>query len=117
MPQTLQFVSDPRAAAEQVFRILAPGGVLLLTVPCIGKIGRGELPQDRWRFTELGCRTLLEPTFGSNAVVTRGYGNVASAMAFLDGLATEDLSRQELDFVDDAYPIIVTARAVKGLPT
>lgn len=117
LTQTLQFVSDPRAAADHVFRILAPGGVLLLTVPCISKIGRGERPRDRWRFTELGCRTLLEPTFGSRAVVTGGYGNVVSAMAFLDGLAAEDLSRQQLDSVDDAYPVIVTVRAVKSLRT
>ena len=112
LTQTLQFVDDPRAALRHVHRILAPGGVLLLTVPVISRVGPGERDQDRWRFTEVGCRSLLGPLFGPRLSI-RSYGNVLSAVAFLEGMAAEELRRDELDVQDEAYPVIVSARAIK----
>jgi hypothetical protein len=41
------------------------------------------------------------------------YGNVLAAIAFLHGLAREDLSDRELDVRDDFYPVVVAVRAVK----
>lgn len=112
--QTLQFVTDLDAAVRNVYELLAPGGRLLMTVPSISKVGRGERSHDRWRFTELGCETLLMGTFGRDAVSTRSYGNVVAAMAFLDGIAAEELSPATRDYVDEAFPIVIAARAVKG---
>lgn len=113
LTQTLQYVSDPFAAIRHVHRMLAPRGVLLLTLPGLSRVGARERNVDRWRFTDVGCRTILEPVFGSANVEVRSHGNVLAAVAFLEGMATEELRREELDVLDPAYPVIVTARAVK----
>ena len=51
--QTLQFVYDVRAALATLHRILAPGGVLLATVPGITKISPPEDEEfgEWWHFT------------------------------------------------------------------
>ena len=51
--QTLQFVYDVRAALATLHRILAPGGVLLATVPGITKISPPEDEEygEWWHYT------------------------------------------------------------------
>jgi hypothetical protein len=41
------------------------------------------------------------------------HGNVLAAVAFLHGLATEDLRPQELRHRDADYELVITARAIK----
>jgi hypothetical protein len=41
------------------------------------------------------------------------YGNVLAAIAFLTGMAAEELSSEELDHLDEEYPVIVAVRAVR----
>ena len=41
------------------------------------------------------------------------YGNVLSATAFLQGLAVEELTRDDLAPLDHAYPVILGVRARK----
>jgi SAM-dependent methyltransferase len=112
--QTLQYIYPLEKAVETVHRILKPGGVWLLTVPGISQIS----PYDRerwgehWRFTPQSVERLVSTRFDLPTV--HGHGNVLAAMGFLQGLACEDLTREELDHVDDRYPMLVTARAVKS---
>jgi SAM-dependent methyltransferase len=111
--QTLQYVYDLPAAAATIARLLAPGGVLLLTVPGISQISpvdRG-LWGEHWRFTPESVERLLRGAFGT--VEVAGHGNVLAAIGFLHGLSCEDLRVEELDHHDDRYPMLVTARAVK----
>ena len=111
--QTLQYVFDVRRAVATVHRMLKPGGVWLLTVPGISQIS----PYDRdrwgehWRFTPQSVKRLLAEAFSDFEV--RAFGNVLAATGFLQGLACEDLTADELDHVDDRYPMLVTARAVR----
>ena len=51
--QTLQFIYDVRAAVAGTRALLAPGGVLLATVPGISQISREDMRDwgDWWRFT------------------------------------------------------------------
>lgn len=111
--QTLQYVYALEAAVATLHRILAPGGVLLLTVPGISQIS----PYDRqrwgehWRFTPQSIERLLRTAFDD--VEAAGHGNVLASIGFLHGLACEDLTVAELNHADDRYPMLVTARAVK----
>jgi len=56
--EVLEHTLDPFSAADEIFRLLKPGGILLLTVPFNFRI-HGPLP-DCWRFTEHGIRELLK---------------------------------------------------------
>jgi hypothetical protein len=47
-------------------------------------------------------------------VDVRARGNVLTAIAFLIGMATEELSTRELEHDDPFFPMLVTVRAVKG---
>jgi len=113
--QTLQFVYDVRAALATLHRVLAPGGVLLATVPGITKISPPEDEQygEWWHFTARSARRLAEEAFAEGNVETRSYGNVLSAAGFLYGLAASDLKPEELAAHDRLYEVTVGLRAVK----
>lgn len=114
--QTLPFVTDVRAALRQVFRILRPGGTLLLTVPGISQVSRYDADRwgDYWRFTPQAVRMLLDELFGPAAVRVFTYGNLRAAIGLLEGLATHELPTHILDVVDEDYPVIAAACATKG---
>ena len=113
--QTLQFVYDIRAALATLHRIVAPGGVLLATVPGITKISPPEDEEygEWWHFTARSAQRLAEEAFGAGNVESRSYGNVLSAAGFLYGLAAADLKAEELAAHDRLYEVIVGVRAVK----
>ncbi len=113
LTQTLQYIYHPQAAIAQVYRILRPGGVLLMTVPGIIKMDPNFVGTDYWRFTVDSCAALASEAFGAEAITVRTYGNVLSAIAFLTGLAHEELSPRELDTRDPAYQLVIAVRAVK----
>jgi len=114
--QTLQMIYDANAALRTLHRILKPGGVLLLTSHGISKIGR-RLGRDDWgeywRFTTQSLEILIAENFPGAKATISSYGNVLSAVSYLHGLATEELSPAELDYHDPDYEVIVTARVVK----
>jgi SAM-dependent methyltransferase len=112
LTQTLQYVFDLRAALEQARRILRPGGVLLVTLPVVSKVA-GQPLTDYWRFTPGVVSELLDQTFGPGAAEVEGRGNVLAQVAFLEGLAAEDLSTAELEVDDERSPLVVSARAVR----
>lgn len=111
--QTLQVIYDLRAALAHAHRILRLGGVLLATVPGICRIEQAFYSTDYWRFTVASCSRLFGDIFGAEQTTVCGRGNVLSAMAFLTGMASEELSRRELDAVDARFPVVITVRAIK----
>ena len=112
LTQVLQYVADVPAAVANLARALAPGGVLLISVPAIGRIGRSDVGVDLWRFTPAGLRRVVEEAFGVNVAV-EAEGNVFAALAFLAGAAAEELSESELVSRDECFPVVVLARAVR----
>ena len=114
--QTLQLIYDARAAIRTLRRILKPGGVLLATFPGISQISRYDMDRwgDYWHFTTLSTRRLFEEAFPADHIEVKAYGNVLAAIAFLHGLATEELRKEELDYYDPDYEVIITVRAVKS---
>ncbi len=115
LTQVLPFLYDVRAAVANCYAALKPGGVLLLTVPGISQVS----PEDRdswgdyWRFTSSSVRRLLGDAFGSDNVQLQTYGNVLTAASFLYGIASQELTRQELDHHDEQFEVIIAARAIK----
>jgi len=115
LTQTLQFIPDVPAAVRHTHRMLKPGGVLLCTVPSVSRLApRYGLERDYWRFTPASCRVLFGERFGPDRIEVRGWGNVLAGVAFLMGMAAEELSERELNRQDDYFPLIVTVRAVKA---
>lgn len=113
LTQTLQYVFDLEAGIAAIARLLAPGGVVLATVPTLGRMdATGGLERDFWRFTPTSARRLFEAVFGA-AVEVEAHGNVLLASAFLFGLAAEELRERELAENDPLFPLIVTIRARK----
>ncbi|HEU5100111.1 MAG TPA: methyltransferase domain-containing protein [Roseiflexaceae bacterium] len=109
LTQTLQFIYDTRAALTQAHRILRPGGVLLVTVPAVSRLDRRLV--DYWRFTVASCSELFGEVFGRQQVQVQAYGNVLTAMAFLTGMAHEELSRREIETHDQRFPVIIAVCA------
>lgn len=117
--QTLQFIYDVRAALRTLHRLLKPGGVLLATSHGIGQIARWDMDHwgEYWRMTSLSAQRLFTEVFPATHVTVQAHGNVLVALAFLHGLASEELQRAELDYDDPNYEVLITIRAVKPQPT
>ena len=115
LTQTLQLIFDVRAVARHAHRMLAPGGVLLVTVPAVSKLaGDPASYPDHWRFTGMSARRLFEDAFGAGNVEVRTDGNALAGAAFLLGMAAEELGQRRLDAADPRHPVLVTVRAVKA---
>ncbi|MBA3734631.1 MAG: methyltransferase domain-containing protein [Actinobacteria bacterium] len=114
LTQTLQYIYDLKAAVAHAHRILGPGGTLLCTVPVISRIDRRELESEYWRLTAASCSRLFGDVFASDDVAVQGRGNLLAAVAFLVGMAAEELSARELEGDDPFFPLLVTVRATKA---
>jgi SAM-dependent methyltransferase len=115
LTQTLHLIYDARAAAVTVHRILKPGGRLLLTVPGISQISDDQWQASWcWSFTSRSVGLLLAEAFPHGSVTVEAHGNVLTAIAFLHGLATEELDADELAHRDRAYELVITACARKA---
>lgn len=116
LTQTLQLIFDPPAAIRTLHRILKPGGTLLVTVPGISPVATDSVwgPTWHWSFTENSIRRLIGTRFEPAHCRFETHGNVLAAVAFLEGLAAEDLRQEELTTADRDYPVIITAWARKS---
>ncbi|MFD2247981.1 glycosyltransferase [Pontibacter ruber] len=114
LTQTLQMIYDFKGALGTCYRILKPGGTLLLTVPGITPIDHGEWKETwYWSFTDKAMRKLFEETFDAGATDIRTYGNVFAASAFLYGVGLPEVPQKKLDIQDPHYQVIVAVKAVK----
>jgi SAM-dependent methyltransferase len=108
--QTMQMIYDVRAALRHLHRLLRPGGILLATTAGIARIGRREGVDpwgEYWHLTSQSARRLFSEVFEPGRVEVRTYGNVLTAVAFLHGLAAEELTPAELDYVDPDYEVLI----------
>jgi SAM-dependent methyltransferase len=114
LTQTLHLLLNIPAAVATLRRILKQGGVLLVTVPWVSPIDRGEWDESWcWSIAPTALNRLLSDRFGAQNVEVRHYGNVYSATAFLYGLAEHELNSAMLDVHDPYCPVIVAARAFR----
>ena len=112
--QTLDLIYDIRSAIRTLHRILKPGGALLATFPGIHQTScRKYGEQYLWAFNQLSAQRLFEEAFPAANVEIKAYGNVLTAASFLYGVAVEELRREELDYHDPDYELLITLRAIK----
>ncbi|HEY0653433.1 MAG TPA: glycosyltransferase [Chryseosolibacter sp.] len=112
--QTLHLIYDFKSALHTCYRILKPGGTLLLTVPGITQVDRG-LWKDYWlwSFTDTAMRKVMSETFNGSQVEINTHGNVHVASAFLYGMGLPEMSSKALAYNDPSYQVIITVKAVK----
>ena len=113
LTQTLHLIYEVRSCLSHLERSLAPGGVLLLTVPGITRVPRSHEGHWYWSFTRDSVQRLLNEKFAPSLVDVSAHGNILAATAFLHGLAREELRSDELGLYDPEYPLIICARAQK----
>ena len=112
--QTLHLIYDFRKALHTCYRVLRPGGALLLTVPGISNIDRGEWKDYwLWSFTAASMRKVMKETFNGSDVNIETYGNVFAAAAFLYGMGLPEVSKDSLMHNDPSYPLIISVKAIK----
>jgi SAM-dependent methyltransferase len=114
--QVLVLVRHATQAMREMRRILKPGGVALVTMPGISHIS--PLPEEAaawsWSFYQNTLRSLLaEAGFDADSLQVEGRGNLRTTVAFLAGLAQQDLAPGDYDTDDARFPLIVTARALR----
>jgi hypothetical protein len=113
--QVLQFTKDPAAALATMRRILAPGGTLLMTVPCVSNLDTEANWHDRWRFTSRAVTEMAESAAkAGDDIRIESHGNVLAIVTFLHGLSAEELAPEELAERDGRYEMIVTLRLRKA---
>lgn len=113
--QTLQVIYDIRTTIATLYRILKPGGVLLATASGMAQLSLEDFDRwgEYWRFTSQSAKLLFKEAFSAGTVTVQSYGNVLTAISFLEGLACEDLKQSELDARDRSYEVLIAVRAVK----
>ena len=112
--QTLQLIYDVRAAVATLHRILRCGGVLLATFPGITHTQDGQWSADWcWNLTPASGRRLFSDQFGTPNVRLEAHGNVLAAIAFLHGIACEELTIAELDARQPAFDVTIAVRAIR----
>ena len=116
--QVLQHMYEPRGAIAALYRLLKPGGVLLLTVGGIGQISYDPKVEPWgfcWRFTPKSVEKMVTERFPAELTRIRARGNVLAATAFLHGLVVQEMLPGDLDVDDPDYDVTITGRAMKPL--
>jgi hypothetical protein len=115
--QTLLLIYDYVSAIRSLYKMLKPGGVLLVTLPGITQgipnTMLGGAGGDWWRFTGQSAQRTFAGIFGAENVAVKTYGNVLTATAFLQGLVQEELTQDELEYHDPDYEVIIGIKATK----
>jgi glycosyltransferase involved in cell wall biosynthesis len=115
LTQTLHLIYDFKGALTTCYRILKPGGVLLLTSPGITPIDHGEWGKTwYWSFTDRALTALIAETFPTGNAEIETFGNVYVATAFLYGMGIPEVPQKKMDYHDPHFQVIITVKAIKG---
>lgn len=113
--QTLNFIFDTRSAVEGINQVLKPAGTALVTVAGLCQVSKYDYERwgDFWRFTDQSAKKLFENCFGKENIDVVTYGNVFAATCLLQGITVEDITKEELDYNDTTYQVIIGIIAKK----
>lgn len=115
LTQVLSFIYDWQTAIRSCFGLLKEDGCVLVTLPGISQISRYDMDRwgDYWRFTDASVQRAFSAVFGKENVRIEVHGNVLSACALLYGLASHELSSDELGHCDPDYQVVIAVVATK----
>lgn len=111
LTQTLPVIYDGRAVMRNCYAALKPGGTLLVTAPCLCRYS--PHPEDFWRLTDRSLARLITDNTDCVDFEIEAHGNLVASIAFLVGMASCELTPEELDHRDARFPIMVAARLRK----
>lgn len=113
--QTLQYIYDVRTAMQNIFAMLKPKGVALITVPGIKPLCLFDEDSwgENWSFTEKSMTHLCEGLGDKAMFSVCSYGNVKVAAAYLYGICCEELEESDFAYQDRQYPFLITVRVQK----
>ena len=107
-------IANADAALKQIHHALRPGGVALITVPGITPVDRGEWKESwYWSFTKPAMQKTMAQIFPAANVTAQNFGNVLVANALLYGMGLPELKKEQMDYTDPHYQVIITVKAVK----
>lgn len=111
--ETLEHVFEVQRAVDEMLRVLAPGGAILLSVPLDFRVH--EFPDDYWRLTPTCMARLLAP-LGANVVGSQGiekYPHSVFGVAFKEPVPSSFLrDAQQFATSFDAW----LSQAGRGIP-
>jgi SAM-dependent methyltransferase len=118
---TMHILYDFRAALYHSIRLLKPGGVLLINFPCRSgypangiPLGSGRSAHVCWWFTPYLVETVCaELGIDEDHRELKTYGNYFALAAYMAGIPSEELTRDELETVDPDFPLLICARIQK----
>ncbi|PAF52010.1 hypothetical protein BKH44_04570 [Helicobacter sp. 13S00477-4] len=112
---TLNFIDDYQKAIEGIYSMLKTGGAALITVAGLIQISRYDYQRwgDYHRFTDMGIKNAFSKVFGEDNIEVSTYGNVLSAIAELQGICAEELTREEVFYHDEDYQVVICIKALK----
>ena len=101
--QVFEHVRHPFASATTVYNMLAPSGLIYLTIPFIERTHIGhssedpKKPIDHFRYTLQGVQELWAGKAGLTALAEYGAGHSLLTHAHLEGFGANDFSTEELE--------------------
>jgi predicted SAM-dependent methyltransferase len=107
----LHVIFEVSQAVSELYRILKPGGVLLVAVPHVSMCD--PTWHECWRFTQEGLFSVLTTVFSKEDIAMRAYGNSLTAAGEIRGLAAHEFTKRELNHHDERFAVEICARAVK----
>lgn len=107
--QTIHVIYDISSVAENIYKMLKPGGTALITVPGISQLSMWDYRNwgDYWRFTKLSARQSFENFFEKDKISVFSYGNMKTAIAFMYGICLEEMDASDLEYEDEQFPLII----------
>ncbi len=111
LTQTLTVIYDGRTVMRNCYAALKPGGTMLVTAACMCRYS--PHPEDFWRLTDRSLARLITDNTDCEDFEVEAHGNLMTSMSFLMGIASGELTREELDHMDFRFPIVVCARLRK----
>lgn len=109
--QTLMFIYDFSAAIYNIYKMLKPGGVALITVAGISQLAREDAGNwgSYWCFQPDALIKGFKEKFNGNIQI-ESYGNVKLAVAMLYGMCSEEIPQELYEYNDEQYPLIIGVR-------
>ncbi|MCI0440232.1 MAG: methyltransferase domain-containing protein [Chloroflexi bacterium] len=102
--EVLEYVPCPEGALSELWRVLKPGGTLIVSTPFLH---RADTPTDSWRYTERGLRLMVKGAgFEIESVIAQGaaLAVAVNVLKFAVSRVQNGLIRRPLAIA--AYPLL-----------